>query len=71
MNGPVGMSLPPNSDSGKRMRLKGRGLPGKSPGDQYVVLSVTVPAAVTKEQRDAYESLSKLWSANPRSDIGG
>lgn len=58
--GPVGMSIPAGSSSGKKLRLKGRGLPGKNPGDQYVTLMVDVPAADSDEKRALYEQLEAL-----------
>ncbi len=57
----VELKIPPGSDSGKRMRLKGRGLPGTPPGDQYVVLDVRAPTAENPDQRAAYEALAKSF----------
>ncbi|NND90085.1 MAG: DnaJ domain-containing protein [Granulosicoccus sp.] len=70
LSGPVKMTIPPNARQGQRLRLKGRGLPGKVPGDQYVSLSVVVPEAVNEEQKQAYRSMSKLWSLDPRASHG-
>lgn len=55
--GSVELRIPPGSNSGRRMRLRGRGLPGDPPGDQYVVLEVLAPAAADSSQREAYERL--------------
>ncbi|HEX4896179.1 MAG TPA: DnaJ C-terminal domain-containing protein [Solimonas sp.] len=55
--GTVELKLPANSPSGKKMRLKGRGLPGATPGDQFVTLQVEAPPAETEAQRQAYEAL--------------
>jgi curved DNA-binding protein len=52
--GEVDLKIPPGSDSGRKMRLKGRGMPGSESGDQYVVLDVRAPAAHSDEQREAY-----------------
>ena len=70
LQGAVKMNLPKNATTGKRLRLKGRGLPGNTPGDQYVVLSVVIPEVQNDEQRKAYEALGRLWSVDPRSELG-
>jgi curved DNA-binding protein len=69
LGGKVELSIPPGSSSGKRLRLKGRGLPGKTPGDQYVILKVVVPAAQGERERELYRELSELQSFDPRSGL--
>lgn len=59
--GDVDLKIPAGSDSGRKMRLKGRGLPGSEAGDQYVVLDVRAPAARSDEQREAYERLRSVF----------
>ena len=71
LGGKVNLTIPPDSVSGKKFRLSGRGLPGTPPGDQYVVLEIVVPPATTDEQRDCYRQMSKLWSLDPREKQGG
>ncbi|TVR97964.1 MAG: J domain-containing protein [Wenzhouxiangellaceae bacterium] len=67
--GKVEMNIPPGVSSGKRLRLKGRGLPGQTPGDQYVILKVLVPAAVSERQRELYQELAKEQAFDPRADM--
>ncbi|MGB0712156.1 MAG: DnaJ C-terminal domain-containing protein, partial [Gammaproteobacteria bacterium] len=43
LGGKVGMKIPAGSQSGRKLRMKGRGLPGKTPGDQYVHLKIINP----------------------------
>jgi curved DNA-binding protein len=43
LGGPVEMKLPQGARAGQRLRLRGRGLPGPTPGDQYVVLAIVLP----------------------------
>lgn len=57
LGGTVELKLPAGSRSGRKMRLKGRGLPGSPSGDQIVTLAVHAPAADTPAQRQAYEAL--------------
>ena len=61
LGGEVELKIPPDSDSGRKLRLRGRGLPGTPPGDQIVELEVTAPRAETEEQRAAYAGLAKVF----------
>lgn len=70
LGGAVDLKIPPGSGSGKTLRLKGRGLPGEPPGDQYVDLKVVVPAATEQEDRELYEKLESRHAVNPRSGFG-
>lgn len=68
LGGPVELRIPAGSTSGRRMRLRGRGLPGEPAGDQYVVLDVVAPAAEGQQQREAYERLRDVFrDFDPRS----
>lgn len=70
LGGPVDLKIPAGSGSGARLRLKGRGLPGKPPGDQYVRLSVELPKTLSAKTRELYEQLEKEQAFNPRSRLG-
>ena len=59
--GTVQLTVPKGSAAGRKLRLKGRGLPGKSPGDLYTVLAIVVPKAETDAGRAAYENLAKAF----------
>ena len=61
LGGAVELKIPPDSDSGRKLRLRGRGLPGSPPGDQIVELEVTTPRAETDEQRKAYAQLAQAF----------
>jgi curved DNA-binding protein len=72
LGGKVDLKLPPNSQTGGKLRLKKRGLSSKSQtGDQYVTLAVHAPPAETAEQRQLYEKMVKLMPYNPRTGFGG
>lgn len=60
--GEVELSIPAGSQSGRKMRLKGRGMPGKEAGDQFVVLQIQAPIPVTDADRAAYEALRTQFS---------
>jgi curved DNA-binding protein len=67
LGGSVELRIPPGSSSGRRLRLRGRGLPGNPPGDQYVVLDIVVPATLDAEQRRLWERLAEAHrSFDPR-----
>ncbi|MGO1000330.1 DnaJ C-terminal domain-containing protein [Lysobacter sp. CA196] len=57
LGGPVELKIPANSEAGRKLRLRGRGLPGTQAGDQIVELEVLAPRAETPEQHDAYEAM--------------
>jgi len=72
LGGKVDLKLPANSQAGRKLRLKKRGLSSKKQvGDQYVTLAIHTPPAKTEEQRNLYESMAKLMPYNPRSGFGG
>jgi curved DNA-binding protein len=65
--GTVDLRIPAGSQSGRKLRLKGRGMPGTHPGDQLVELSIRTPAAGTDAQRAAYEALRESFDGyDPR-----
>jgi curved DNA-binding protein len=65
--GAVDLRIPAGSQSGRKLRLKGRGLPGNPAGDQLVELSIRAPAAGSDAQREAYEALQKQFEGyDPR-----
>jgi curved DNA-binding protein len=70
LGGNVDMRIPANSQSGQRLRLRGRGLPGQPPGDQYIVLKVVVPPADTPEARALFEEMKKKLNFDPRANLG-
>jgi curved DNA-binding protein len=69
--GPVQLKLPPGSVAGRRLRLKGRGLPSGTPGDLYAVLRIVLPATDTEAARQAFRALAEQFPAfNPRANLG-
>ena len=59
--GTVDLRIPAGSQSGRKLRLKGRGMPGPHAGDQLVELSIRAPVAETAAQTEAYEDLRKQF----------
>ena len=64
--GPVELTVPPGSQHGRRLRLKGRGIPGQPPGDLYAVLQVVLPAADTERARALYRQMAQELAFDPR-----
>jgi curved DNA-binding protein len=60
--GNVTMQIPEGSATGRRLRLRGRGMPGPTPGDQYVVIEVHAPKPGSDAQRQAYEALRDAFA---------
>jgi curved DNA-binding protein len=68
--GAVDLKIPADSNQGRKMRLKGRGLPGKTPGDLYVVLQVSLPPADSEDAKRLYEQMQDQLGFNPRAAMG-
>jgi curved DNA-binding protein len=68
--GSVEMKIGADSQAGQKLRLKGRGLPGKpEAGDQYVLLQIATPPAKTEAQRALYEKMAQEMPFNPRGNL--
>ena len=68
--GVVELKVPAGSAQGKKMRLKGRGIPAKQPGDLYVVLQIALPEANTEQAKKLYQQMQDELNFNPRSRMG-
>lgn len=68
--GNVDLKIPPNSRQGSKLRLKGRGLPAKTPGDFYVVLQIALPPANTEREKAIYQKMQQEFDFNPRLSLG-
>ena len=69
LSGAVEMKVPGNSQTGQKLRLRGRGLPGSPPGDQFVQLKVVLPSAQTPEAKALYEEMRAKLNFDPRADF--
>lgn len=69
-DGSVQLSVPPGSFQGRKLRLKGKGLPGQPPGDLYAALLIALPPAVSASDQAAYQALARTFAAyNPRAAL--
>ncbi|MFI4860543.1 MAG: DnaJ C-terminal domain-containing protein [Phycisphaerales bacterium JB063] len=61
MDGTVALTIPPGTASGAKLRLKGKGMPGRrkddTPGDLMVRVMIDVPKDLTDAQREHFEKL--------------
>ncbi len=71
ITGPVTMTIPKGSDTGTRLRLRGKGIHrrGHAAGDQYVTLKVVIGASSDPELAHFLETWAEKNPVNPRRDI--
>jgi curved DNA-binding protein len=70
-SGETEVSFPAGWKPGRKLRLKGRGIPGKEAGDLYLELDVVLPPANSDEERAAYAAMAKEFpSFDPRNHLG-
>ena len=67
LGGNVELKIPAGSRSGRKLRLKGRGMPGRTPGDQIVTLSIQIPPADSDKAKAAYAAFERAFEGfDPR-----
>jgi curved DNA-binding protein len=70
-DGTVEMNVPAGSQTGRKLRLRGRGIPGSPPGDFYVLLELVLPPAKDDKARAAYRKMADDLAFDPRANPGG
>ena len=70
-DGEVELTIPPGSAAGRKLRLKGKGIPGNPAGDLYVVLTIALPPAGTDAAKRAYETFKAATDFDPRASLKG
>jgi curved DNA-binding protein len=68
IDGTVNLKIPPGSQSGQKMRLRGKGLPktGGGSGDLFAEVRITVPKELSEREREPFTEMSKVSGFNPR-----
>jgi curved DNA-binding protein len=68
LSGTAQVRVPPGSSSGRRLRLRGRGLPerGGGRGNLYATVQIAVPKELSDEERDLFEQLAAVSQFDPR-----
>jgi len=68
--GNIDLKIAKGTPSGRKLRLKARGIPGKTPGDLYVIPQITLPPADTDAATELYQKMEQELAYNPRSKLG-
>lgn len=68
--GVVNLNIPQGSQTGRKLRLKGRGIPSNPAGDLIATLRIVLPAADTESSREFYRQMEKQLGFNPRTGMG-
>ncbi len=68
--GPVDLKIAPGTKNGRKLRLKGKGIPAAKAGDLYVVPQITLPDANTAKAKELYKKMQEEMAYNPRSAMG-
>lgn len=61
LGGTVELNLPAGTAAGRKLRLKGRGLPGSTPGDQFVTIQIVTPAADNEADKAFYRDMQRRF----------
>jgi curved DNA-binding protein len=69
-SGKVEVGVPTGSQTGRKLRLKGRGIPGHPVGDLYLLLEVVLPPADTDKAKELYETMAREMAFDPRHHMG-
>ena len=67
--GIVDLNIPAGSKQGRKLRLKGRGIPAKPPGDLYVTLQIVLPPGDTAKAKKLYQTMARELDFDPRKDL--
>lgn len=68
LGGTVEVTIPAGAQSGQKLRLRGRGLPGNPAGDQFVSIKLVTPAATSAEAKEAYARMKREFDFDPRAN---
>lgn len=68
-SGDLDLKIPAGSRQGRKLRMKGKGIPAKQAGDFYVVLDIVLPPADSDEAKALYKKMSEEMAFNPRDGL--
>lgn len=66
VDGQVKVRIPQGAQSGKQLRVRGKGMPGEPPGDLLLEIQVVLPPADTPQARELYETMARELAFDPR-----
>jgi curved DNA-binding protein len=64
----VKVRIPAGTQSGRQLRVRGKGLPSEPPGDLLLTVQVVLPPANTPEARTTYERMARELAFDPRQE---
>ena len=67
-DGTLNVRIPAGAQSGRQLRVRGKGLPSDPPGDLYFDLRIVTPPATTPKEKELYEALAKETGFDPRKE---
>ena len=68
--GKLDLKIPPNTVAKRKLRLKGKGIPGNPSGDIYVTLQIKLPTVDTENAKQLYRKMEQELAFNPRAELG-
>jgi curved DNA-binding protein len=68
--GTLKVRIPAGAQTGKQLRVRGKGIPCTPPGDLYIDIRIVVPPATTPEARALYETMQREMAFDPRKERG-
>jgi curved DNA-binding protein len=68
--GVIDLKIPAGSTAGRKLRLKGRGIPGPTPGDFYAELQIVLPPGDSEKAQTFYRRMAEELKFNPRARLG-
>ncbi|MFO7558417.1 MAG: DnaJ C-terminal domain-containing protein [Desulfobacterales bacterium] len=68
LDGNISLKITPGTQNGKKMRLKGKGLPkkGSGRGDLFIQIKIVIPGTTTEREKELYAEMAEISSYNPR-----
>ena len=69
-DGAVDLRIPAGAGGTRKLRLKGRGIPGEKPGDLFVTPVISVPPADGESAKALYRKMQQELAYNPRDKLG-
>jgi DnaJ-class molecular chaperone len=67
--GTITLTIPPNTSSGRKLRIKGHGIKSDPPGDLFAEIQIVLPENLSDEDRQQLASISGRYQQNPRAEL--
>jgi DnaJ-class molecular chaperone len=67
--GTITLTVPPNTSSGKKLRVKGHGIKTDPPGDLFAEIQIVLPADLSSQDQQTLADVSRRYPQNPRAEL--